>query len=107
MLLLVKLHAQIEIEYEIGKISSGDIYVFYKKNFYKKMTLKNPQSLEEMLRKSPASNVWFFLELFKSYKIELQSRHFINNHSRDLRASNCSRECQLNRAEPREVKHNS
>ena len=71
------------------------------------MTLKNPQSLEEMLRKSPASNVWFFLELFKSYKIELQSRHFINNHSRDLRASNCSRECQLNRAEPREVKHNS
>ena len=34
-------------------------------------------------------------------------RHFIDNHSRDFRASNCSRECQLNRAKPREVKDNS
>ena len=47
---------------------------FYKKNFYKKMSLQN---LKKMLRKFPASNAWaavfnlyFFLELFNSYKIE-------------------------------------
>ena len=39
--------------------------------------------------------------------VKFLCRHFINNCSRDLRASNCSRECQLNRAEPREVKDNS
>ena len=40
--------------------------------------------------------------------VKFLRRHFINNHSRDLRASNCSRKTgQLNRAEPREVKDNS
>ena len=34
-------------------------------------------------------------------------RHIIDNHSRDLQASNCIKECQLNRAEPREVIDNS
>ena len=40
------------------------------------MSLKNPQNLKKMLRKSPASIAsgtilkrWFFLELIKSYKI--------------------------------------
>ena len=32
--------------------------------------------------------------------------HAIGNHSRDLQASNCAKECQLNSAEPREVKDN-
>ena len=31
--------------------------LFYKKNFYKNTSLKNPQNLKKMLRKSPASNV--------------------------------------------------
>ena len=31
----------------------------------------------------------------------------MDNHSRDLRASNCAKECQLNLGEPREVKDNS
>ena len=30
---------------------------FYKKNFYKKMALKNPKNFKKMLRKSSASNV--------------------------------------------------
>ena len=29
---------------------------FYKKNFYQKMILENPQKLKKMLRKSAASN---------------------------------------------------
>ena len=29
---------------------------FYKKNVYKKMSLKTPQNLKKMLRRSPASN---------------------------------------------------
>ena len=31
---------------------------FYKKNFYKKMSLKTPPNLQKMLRKSPAPNAW-------------------------------------------------
>ena len=34
------------------------IHVFYKKNFYKKMGLKNLQNLNKMLRKSLALNPW-------------------------------------------------
>ena len=36
----------------------------------------------------------------------LRQPHAIVNHSRDLQASNCAKECQLNLAEPREVKDN-
>ena len=32
--------------------------------------------------------------------------HVVDNHSRDFQASNCLKECQLNREEPREVKDN-
>ena len=46
---------------------------FIRNNFYEKMSLKNLK----MLRKSADSNAWaaiynhsFFLELFKSYKME-------------------------------------
>ena len=31
---------------------------FKEKHFYKKKTLKNPQNLKKMFRKSPASNTW-------------------------------------------------
>ena len=31
---------------------------FNKKNFYKKMSLKNPKNLKKMLWKSPALNAW-------------------------------------------------
>ena len=34
-------------------------------------------------------------------------RNIIDNQSRDPKASNCAKECQLSRAEPREVKDNS
>ena len=31
---------------------------FFKKTFFKKMSLKNPQNLKKMLRKFPASDAW-------------------------------------------------
>ena len=33
--------------------------------------------------------------------------HVIDNHNKDLQTSNCTRQCQINRADPREVKDNS
>ena len=34
-------------------------------------------------------------------------RHVIDNHSRDFQPNSCTKECQLNREKPREVKDNS
>ena len=33
------------------------LHVYFKKDFYKKMSFKNPQNYKKMFRKSPASNV--------------------------------------------------
>ena len=44
--------------------------------------------------------------LRKYFCVKNLCRHIIDNHSRDLQASNCAKDCQLNRAEPREVKDN-
>ena len=72
-------NSQINIKMEIGMSSLTAVHVFfYKKNFYKKMSLKRPKNIKKMLRKSPASTAWagifknaaLELELFKSYKIE-------------------------------------
>ena len=57
-----------------GGTTINNIGNFYKKNFYKKMSLKIPQNLKKMLRKSPASNalasIFKNLEFFRSYKID-------------------------------------
>ena len=45
--------------------------------------------------------------LRKYFCVKNLRRHVIENHSRDLQASNSAKECQLNRAEPQEVKDNS
>ena len=45
--------------------------------------------------------------LRKYFCVKNLRRHVIDNYSRDLQASNCAKEFQLNRAEPREVKDNS
>ena len=45
--------------------------------------------------------------LRKYFCVKYLCRHVIDNHSRNLQASNCAKECQLNREEPREAKDNS
>ena len=46
--------------------------------------------------------------LKKYFGVKYLFRDFIDNQSRRLQASNCPRECQLNRVEePREAKDNS
>ena len=45
--------------------------------------------------------------LRKYFCVGLHYRHVIDNHRREFQASNCAKECQLNWAEPREVKQNS
>ena len=45
--------------------------------------------------------------LRKYFCFKYLCRHVIDNHSRNLRAGNCTKECQLNRAEPGESKENS
>ena len=44
--------------------------LFYKKSFYKKMSLKTPQNLKKMLRASPASNSW--VAIFENAEKTLQ-----------------------------------
>ena len=43
----------------------------------------------------------------KYFRVKNLCRHVINNHSRDLQARNCAKECQSNREEQREVKGTS
>ena len=45
--------------------------------------------------------------LRKYFCVKNLRRHVIDNNSRDLQTSNRAKECQLNRAEPRERKDNS
>ena len=45
--------------------------------------------------------------LRKYFCVNLHYRQVIDNNSREFQASNCAKECRLNWAEPREVKHNS
>ena len=45
--------------------------------------------------------------LRKYFYIKYLCRHVIDNHGRSLQAGNCEKRCELNRAEPREVKDNS
>ena len=43
----------------------------------------------------------------KYFRVKNLCRHVISNHSRDLQARNCAKECQSNREEQREVKGTS
>ena len=45
--------------------------------------------------------------LRKYFGVKYLCRHVIDNHNRNLQACNCSKEWQLNRAEPRDIKDNS
>ena len=45
--------------------------------------------------------------LRKYFCVKYLRRHVIDNHSRNVQASNCAKECQLNGTEPRTVKGNS
>ena len=45
--------------------------------------------------------------LRKNFYVKDLCHHVMDNHSRDHQASNCEKECQLNRVEPREVKNSS
>ena len=45
--------------------------------------------------------------ILREYLCQKPLSHVIDNHNSSLQASNCARECQLNRVEPREVKDNS
>ena len=45
--------------------------------------------------------------LRKRFCVKYLRHHVIDNHSKDLQASKCAKECQLNRTKPREVKGNS
>ena len=47
------------------------------------------------------------VKLRKYFCVKNLCRHVIDNHSRDLQASNYANKCQLNLAEPREVKDKS
>ena len=45
--------------------------------------------------------------LRKYFRVKYLCRHVIDNHSRNLQAGNCAKECQLNHAKPQEIKDNS
>ena len=45
--------------------------------------------------------------LRKNFCVKNLCHHVMDNHSRDLQASSCKKECHLNRVEPREVKNSS
>ena len=45
--------------------------------------------------------------LRKYFRVKCLCRHVIDNHSRNLQAGNCAKECQLNHAKPQEIKDNS
>ena len=63
--------------------------------------------LTEQNNKSNAKDQICDVVLRKYSCVKNLCRHVIDNHSKDLITSNCAKECQLNRAEPREVRHNS
>ena len=63
--------------------------------------------LTEQSNKCNARDQASDVELGKYFCVDNLCHHVIDNHSRDLQASNYAKESQLNRAVPREVKDSS